>query len=54
MVILVDDQVDLTRVPTRSSIPAGMQWLVHDAQDNDSHVYHFSEHVGLMKELDSD
>ena len=41
MVILTDDQQDPRMIPTRANIIAAMQWLVNDAQDNDSYVLYF-------------
>lgn len=37
MVILTDDQQEPKLIPTRANIIAAMQWLVHDADDNDSY-----------------
>ena len=42
MVILTDDQQDPRMIPTRANIIAAMQWLVNDAQDNDSYVFYFN------------
>lgn len=36
MVILTDNQEDPKLKPTRANILAAMQWLVHDAEPNDS------------------
>jgi hypothetical protein len=36
MVILTDDREEDKFKPTRANIIAGMQWLVHDAQPDDS------------------
>jgi hypothetical protein len=36
MVVLTDDQEDEKFIPTRENIVAGMKWLVHDAEPNDS------------------
>jgi hypothetical protein len=36
MVILTDDQEEDKFKPTRANIIAAMQWLVSDAQPNDS------------------
>lgn len=36
MVILTDDQEEEKFLPTRANIINGMQWLVDDAQENDS------------------
>lgn len=36
MVILTDDQKDPKFIPTKQNILSGMQWLVHDARENDS------------------
>lgn len=42
MVILTDDQKNPKSVPTKSNIIRAMQWLVHEAQPNDSLFIHFS------------
>lgn len=36
MVILTDDQNESRFQPTRANILAAMQWLVHNAEPNDS------------------
>lgn len=42
MVILTDDQKNPKSLPTKSNIIRAMQWLVHEAQPNDSLFIHFS------------
>lgn len=42
MVILTDDQKNAMSVPTKANILRAMQWLVKDAQPNDSLFVHFS------------
>ncbi|GMF69629.1 unnamed protein product [Aspergillus oryzae] len=42
MVILTDDQQNPMSVPTKANILRAMQWLVKDAQRNDSLFIHFS------------
>ena len=42
MVILTDDQQNPMSVPTKANILRAMQWLVKDAQPNDSLFIHFS------------
>jgi hypothetical protein len=42
MVILTDDQENPKSVPTKANILRAMQWLVYDAQPNDSLFIHFS------------
>lgn len=42
MVILTDDQKNAMSVPTKANIMRAMQWLVKDAQPNDSLFIHFS------------
>ncbi|KAK6201510.1 caspase domain-containing protein [Scheffersomyces amazonensis] len=54
MVILTDDQHDLSRVPTKNNVIRAMQWLVKDARPNDSLVFHYSGHGGITKDLDGD
>ncbi|KAI9304648.1 peptidase C14, caspase domain-containing protein [Cunninghamella echinulata] len=48
MVILTDDQSDPRFIPTRQNMINGMQWLVANAQPNDS------GHGGSVKDLDGD
>lgn len=36
MVILTDDQDEEKFMPTRENILSAMQWLVHDAEPDDS------------------
>lgn len=54
IVILTDDQNDLVRVPTRANMIRAMQWLVKDAQPNDSLFLHYSGHGGQTEDLDGD
>ena len=54
MVILTDDQQDQRSVPTKENIIRAMQWLVMDAQPNDSLFFHYSGHGGQTKDLDGD
>lgn len=42
MVILTDDQKNPMSIPTKANILRAMQWLVRDAQPNDSLFIHFS------------
>ncbi|KAK1148735.1 Ca(2+)-dependent cysteine protease [Aspergillus melleus] len=54
MVILTDDQKNAMSVPTKANILRAMQWLVKDAQPNDSLFVHFSGHGGRTPDLDGD
>ena len=40
--ILTDDQKNPMSIPTKANILRAMQWLVRDAQPNDSLFIHFS------------
>jgi hypothetical protein len=54
MVILTDDQRNQMSIPTKANILRAMQWLVKDAQPNDSLFVHFSGHGGRTPDLDGD
>ncbi|KAI7866353.1 caspase domain-containing protein [Spinellus fusiger] len=54
MVILTDDQETPAFIPTRENILAGMDWLVHDNQPNDSFFFHYSGHGGSVVDLNGD
>ncbi|POS84611.1 p20 subunit of caspase, partial [Erysiphe pulchra] len=54
MVTLTDDQHNPVGQPTKANILRAMQWLVKDAQPNDSLFFHFSGHGGQTKDLDGD
>jgi hypothetical protein len=55
MVMLLDvDTSGPRQIPTRANITAAMQWLVRDAQPNDSLFFHYSGHGGTAKDLDGD
>ncbi|VDB86646.1 unnamed protein product [Peniophora sp. CBMAI 1063] len=54
MVMLTDDQQDPRSQPTKENIIRAMQWLVSDAQPNDSLFFHYSGHGGQTKDLDGD
>ncbi|KAJ3372487.1 Ca(2+)-dependent cysteine protease [Allomyces arbusculus] len=53
-VILTDDQSDPNALPTKNNILAAMQWLVRDAQPNDSLLFHYSGHGSKQKDEDGD
>ncbi|KAK9451933.1 caspase domain-containing protein [Limtongia smithiae] len=54
MVILTDDQQNQRSIPTRANIISAMQWLVKDAQPNDTLFFHYSGHGGQTKDLNGD
>lgn len=55
MVILLDTPgANARQVPTRANIISAMQWLVSNAQPNDSLFFHFSGHGGQTEDLDGD
>lgn len=54
MVILTDDQHQVSRLPLKQNIIRAMQWLVRDAGPNDSLVFHYSGHGGKTKDIDGD
>ncbi|KAI0041915.1 hypothetical protein FA95DRAFT_1564901 [Auriscalpium vulgare] len=54
IVVLTDDQNEPRSRPTRDNMLRAMQWLVRDAQPNDSLFFHYSGHGGQTKDLDGD
>ncbi|KAJ8520069.1 hypothetical protein ONZ45_g3096 [Pleurotus djamor] len=54
IVTLTDDTTDSRRMPTKENIIRAMNWLVSDAQPNDSLFFHYSGHGGQTKDLDGD
>jgi len=54
IVMLLDDANHPRQIPTRENIVAAMQWLVRDAQPNDSLWFHYSGHGGQSKDRDGD
>lgn len=54
MVILTDDQQNPVQQPTKQNMIRAMQWLVKDAQPNDSLFLHYSGHGGQTEDLDGD
>ncbi|RCH83321.1 Ca(2+)-dependent cysteine protease [Rhizopus azygosporus] len=54
MVILTDNQENPKFKPTRANILAAMQWLVHDAEPNDSFFFHYSGHGGRVEDAHAD
>ncbi|PFH60230.1 hypothetical protein XA68_11295 [Ophiocordyceps unilateralis] len=54
MVILTDDQQNPVQQPTKANMIRAMQWLVKDAQPNDSLFLHYSGHGGQTEDLDGD
>ncbi|KIJ45173.1 hypothetical protein M422DRAFT_30023 [Sphaerobolus stellatus SS14] len=51
--LLTDDPANRNK-PTRTRIIAAMQWLVKDAQPNDSLFFYYSGHGGQTKDRDGD
>ncbi|KAJ3753534.1 peptidase C14, caspase domain-containing protein [Lentinula raphanica] len=54
IVMLTDDSRNSRQIPTRANILQAMQWLVNNAQPNDSLFFHYSGHGGQTKDLDGD
>ncbi|KAJ3920169.1 peptidase C14, caspase domain-containing protein, partial [Lentinula edodes] len=54
IVMLTDDAQNPRQRPTRDNILQAMQWLVNNAQPNDSLFFHYSGHGGQTKDLDGD
>ncbi|KAA1070101.1 Ca(2+)-dependent cysteine protease [Puccinia graminis f. sp. tritici] len=55
MVILLDTPgANPRQIPTRANIISAMQWLVSNAQPNDSLFFHYSGHGGQTEDLDGD
>lgn len=54
MVILTDDQQNQMSIPTKENMFRAMNWLVKDAQPNDSLFFHYSGHGGQTEDLDGD
>jgi len=54
IVILTDDARHERQLPTVQNIREAMQWLVRDAQPNDSLFFHYSGHGGQVKDTDGD
>lgn len=54
MVILTDDQASPVARPSKANMIRAMQWLVRDAQPNDSLFFHYSGHGGQSVDWSSD
>jgi metacaspase-1 len=54
IVLLTDDASNPRQIPTGENIIHAMQWLVSNAQPNDSLFFHYSGHGGQTKDLDGD
>lgn len=54
IIILTDDQQNPVLQPTKANIIRAMQWLVKDAQPNDSLFLHYSGHGGQTEDIDGD
>jgi len=52
--MLTDDAPNPRMIPTKDNIIQAMQWLVRDAQPNDSLFFHYSGHGGQTKDMDGD
>jgi hypothetical protein len=53
MLVLTDDQQG-RKSPTRENIIHGMKWLIEGAKDGDSLFFHFSGHGGTQTDKDGD
>ncbi|KAI8072951.1 caspase domain-containing protein [Gongronella butleri] len=54
MVILTDDKQDPKFIPTRANIISACNWLVRDADDDDSFFFHYSGHGGSVQDVSGD
>ncbi|KAF4122867.1 Caspase domain [Geosmithia morbida] len=54
MVILTDDQRNPVMQPTKANIFRAIQWLVKDADSDDSLFLHYSGHGGQAKDLEGE
>ncbi|SCU82879.1 LADA_0C08460g1_1 [Lachancea dasiensis] len=54
IVVLTDDQQEMSRIPLKQNILRAMQWLVNGAQPNDALFVHYSGHGGQTDDLDGD
>ncbi|RLV89843.1 Metacaspase-1 [Spathaspora sp. JA1] len=54
MVMLNDQNNSVRAIPTRQNIIDAIQWLVKDAQANDSLVFHYSGHGGQTEDKNGD
>eukprot|EP01117_Protostelium_nocturnum_P005323 TRINITY_DN1938_c0_g1_i1.p1 TRINITY_DN1938_c0_g1~~TRINITY_DN1938_c0_g1_i1.p1 ORF type:complete len:462 (-),score=171.94 TRINITY_DN1938_c0_g1_i1:214-1599(-) len=54
MVVLTDDQMDRSRMPTRANMMAAMKWLVTGAASGDSLFFHFSGHGSQVRDTNGD
>ncbi|TDL26325.1 peptidase C14 [Rickenella mellea] len=54
IVMLTDDARNPRQIPTKENMLHAMEWLVRDAQPNDSLFFHYSGHGGQTKDLDGD
>ncbi|KAF7422772.1 Ca(2+)-dependent cysteine protease [Pleurotus ostreatus] len=54
IVVLTDEATNPRQLPTRENMIRAMEWLVRDAQPNDSLFFHYSGHGGQTKDLDGD
>ncbi|CAE7100723.1 unnamed protein product [Rhizoctonia solani] len=51
---LTDDTADPYLFPTKANIISAMNWLVRDAQPDDSLFFHFSGHGGQVEDLEGE
>lgn len=54
MLILTDDQLDRSKLPTKANIIAACRWLIAGARPGDSLFLHFSGHGGQAVDTDGD
>ncbi|GAA0171199.1 hypothetical protein LIER_25289 [Lithospermum erythrorhizon] len=54
VILLTDDEMDRSRIPTKMNIRRALHWLVQGCQPGDSLVFHYSGHGSKLRDSDGD
>ncbi|KAL8521120.1 hypothetical protein ACS0TY_011604 [Phlomoides rotata] len=53
-ILVLTEEEDYSRFPTKKNIRAALRWLVHGCQSGDSLVFHYSGHGSQVRDRDGD
>ncbi|OWM63606.1 hypothetical protein CDL15_Pgr008149 [Punica granatum] len=54
ILVLTEEELDPSRIPTKHNILMALRWLVHGVRAGDSLVFHFSGHGSKQMDMDMD
>lgn len=54
VLVLTEEEVDPSRIPTKHNIQIALQWLIKDCQSGDSLVFYYTGHATQIRDDDGD